>query len=265
MCMIKAPTIMKQNPLIMAEFRDAFSDVDHDVVNVLIHALQNELLLDNMNIDLFNYKDIVNRTVSIRASKFKEFAKLGKNSNKLLFESLKKIRDTSATIRKFTDIDGKYYRASTISIVDSVAWIDLNATQDHREHTFEIQFSDWFLKASTKTFNAEVGNYSNIEIDKVSSIRSPFAKKMYEVLESKKYRGTSFSLNIKEINKIFKYRDSSFSYFLSTLKRNYKKVNEIIPFSYESFKKDKIISFKYEKSSPSDLENSPSDLESSPS
>ena len=91
MNIIKTPTIMKQNPLIIAEFEKSFSEVDYDIVNILLHSLQNELLLDGDTIDLFNYNKVLNRKVLIRASTFKNLGKFGKNANKDIFNSLKKM------------------------------------------------------------------------------------------------------------------------------------------------------------------------------
>lgn len=244
--MIKTPIIMKQNPLIFAEFEKAFSEVDHDVVNILLHALQNELLFsDGSKMDLVNYEKIPNRTVKIRAGKFKVLGKFGKNGNQEIFHSLKKINDTSAVIRNFTDIDGVRVKASTVNIIDKVSWIEKDGTEDSREHIFEIQFNEWFLRVSTKSFNQQVGNFTPLLLSDVSGLKSSFAKTLYEILESKKYRETTFALKLEDMRKIFNLPERNLSYFVDAIKRNKKNIDILIHFEYEVFKKDKLISFQY--------------------
>lgn len=243
--MIKTPTIMKHNPLIMAEFEKAFSEVDHDVVNILLHSLQNELKLDGSNMDLFNYQKMLDRKVLIRSSKFKELGKFGVNANKEIFESLKKISDTSAVIRNFTDEQGRFTKAKTIRIIDSVAWIKEGATLDNRETGFEVQFNEWFLQISTKSFNIQVGNFTNLTLESVSSLKSKYAKKFYEILKAREHRGTSFSLRLDELQAILSLEDKPLSYITKELKRSAPKIEQLISFEYEVFKKDGLISFKY--------------------
>lgn len=245
MTMIKAPTIMKQNPLIMAEFEKAFSEVDHDVVNILLHSLQNELKLDGSSMDLFNYEKILNRSVTIRASTFKELGKFGVNASKDIFESLKKIRDTSSTIRNFTDIDGKFVKAKSVSLIDDVRWLDAGTLDDKREQVFEIQFNEWFLKVSTKTFNIEVGNFTNLEINTMVDFKSKHAKKLYEILKAKEYRETSFSLKLEDIQNIFNLENKPLAYVTKMLNRVKPMVEKSIAFEFEAFSKDKLVSFRF--------------------
>jgi hypothetical protein len=235
---------MKQNPLIMAEFGKALSEVDHDVVNILLHSLQNELKLDGASIDLFNYDKIFDRKVVLKASDFKELGKFGKNANEAIFESLKKIRDTSAVVRNFRDIDNRIVKAKTVSLIDDVRWLKDNA--DKRDHSFEVQFNEWFLQISTKHFNTQVGNYASVQIDRVSSIKGKHAKKLYELVKSQKWRGTSFSLSYSELQKIFNLDGKDFSYIVRILKSSKPKVDKFIPFKCTPFKKDKLVSFEYE-------------------
>jgi hypothetical protein len=100
-------TIMKQNSLILAKWKEELDSIDIRIVNVLIHSLQNELTIDNQKLNLFNYVQVMKRKVYIRASTFKENGNFGINSNKEIFESLLKIRNTSTVLRNFTDLDGK--------------------------------------------------------------------------------------------------------------------------------------------------------------
>lgn len=244
--MIKTPTIMKQNPLIMAEFEQAFSEVDHDVVNILLHSLQNELMLDDANIDLFNYKEIHNREVLISASTFKRMGKFGKNYNSGIAESLKKISDTSAWIKNFTDIDGKFVKRKNIRIIDNVTWYDSGTQKDGREQAFKVQFNEWFLQVSTKGFNISVGNFTNLELLNVKDLKGKYAKKLYEILEAKKYRNTSFSMKLEDLQKTFNVDNKkTIGYFNREIKRAKLKVEKFILFDFEVFSEDKLISFTY--------------------
>jgi hypothetical protein len=240
--MIKTPTIMKQNPLIMAEFEKAFSEVDHDIVNILLHSLQNNLLYDGANINLINYKQVLNRKIVISAPTFKELGKFGVNANDQIFEALKKIRDTSAIIRNFTDIDGKFIKAKTVSLIDDVRLI-AKSDKDARENEFEIQFNEWFLQTSTRHFNQQVGNYTNVKIVTVASLKSKHAKKLYEILESQKYKHKSFAIKLKTLNRVFNLEDKPLSYFTKIINIAKPLVDQLIKFEYEVHKKDKLISF----------------------
>lgn len=244
MNMIKAPTIMKQNPLIMAEFEKAFSEVDHDVVNILLHSLQNELKLDGSNMDLFNYEKIINRKVVIGASTFKELGKFGKNSNKDIFESLKKISDTSAVVRDFRDSNNKFVKAKNIRIIDNVAWYKEGGLSDNREQAFEVQFNEWFLQISAKQFNIQVGNFTNIEIPTVASLKGNHAKKLYELLESQKYKHKTFAVKLSTLQKFFKMDGVQLSYITQVITRVKPKVEKLTPFNFTVHKADKLISFE---------------------
>ena len=244
--MLKAPTIMKQNPLIFAKFEQAFSEVEHDIVNILLHSLQNDLLLsDGSNIDLFNYGKIPDRKVTIRASTFKKLGKFDKGSNKDIFDSLVKIKSTAIKLMNFTDTDGVFVRGLAFSIIDTIRWVDTNSVKDKREQVFEIQFNEMFLKISTKKFNQVVGNFTPLRLNDVSSIKSKYAKKLYEILKAKQYRETSFSLKLEELQDLFNLKDKPLSYISKELNRAKKIVNNFISFEFEIFKKDKLISFKY--------------------
>ena len=242
--MIKTPTIMKQNPLILAEFQKAFSEVDHDLLNALLHIIQNEHRLDGEKVTLFNYEKITERKVIIPASRFKELGNFGINANKQIFESLKKIRDTSAVIRNFADIDGKRVKAKTVSIIDDVTWLEEGALSDGREQGFEIQYNEWFLQVSTRQFNAKVGNYTNVELQAVSSLKSRHAKRLYEILDRQKNTNPEFSLPYDRAKVLFNMEESAFSHITQTIKRIAPKVNALITFEYEVQKKDKLITFK---------------------
>ncbi|MGE4396062.1 MAG: RepB family plasmid replication initiator protein [Sulfurimonas sp.] len=245
--MIKTPTIMKQNPLIMAEFEKAFSEVDHDVVNILLHSLQNELKLDGDSINLFNYEAIKNREVLIAASTFKTLGKFGVNSNAEIAESLKKISDTSAWVKNFTDSDGNFTKAKNIRIIDNVTWYKEGMLSDGREQSFKVQFNEWFLKISTKDFNIEVGNFTNLQINDIASIKSKHAKKLYEILLAKRYRETTFSIKLQDLQNIFNLQDKPISYFTKIFKQIRPKIVPFIDFKYTVHKEDKIISFEYLK------------------
>lgn len=235
--------IMKQNPLIFAEFSNAFGGMDRDVLNVLLYVLQSHLIIEEKNINLFNYQAIFSRTIRIRASLFKKKAKLGINANSDIFASLKKIRDTSAIIKNFIDIDNTKVRAKTVSIIDSVKWIDENATHDGREHAFEIQFNEWFLKVSTREFNSKVGNYTTVNLEDTASFNSAFAKVLYEILKSKQHRGIGFSLTLVEMRNIFNMQKRQLSHFVNIITRVQPEVTKFISFEVKVFKADKLISF----------------------
>lgn len=241
-------TIMKQNPLILAEFQKTLSEVDHDVVNVLLHALQNKIKIEEENINLLTCNGIFDRIVKIPAKAFKQFGAFGINANEQIFQSLKKIRDTSATVRNFTDVDGRRIKAMTVSLIDGVKLIDEEEKNGVisaiKEHYFEVQINNWFLQTSTKEFNTKVGNYTPISLFEDVSLSGAFAKKMYEILRANQFKETTFSFKLEEMQKIFSLHGRALSYFVNNIKRDKEKLDRLIKFEYEVFKSDKIISFR---------------------
>lgn len=237
--------IMKQTPLIMAEFEKAFSEVDHDVVNILLHTLQNILKVgESDSLNLFNYEKLQQRKVVISAASFKELGKFGKNANEYIFESLKKISDTSAVIHNFTDKDNKRIKKKNIRVIDTVTWYEGGALDDKRDQAFEVQFNEWFLQIATKQFNVQVGNYTKVELPTVSSLKSKHAKKLYEILKSQEYQNKSFALRHENMQRLFNLEGKDFSYIVRIIKTAKPKVEKLLPFEFTPFKKDKLISFK---------------------
>jgi len=245
MSMISNPIIMKQNPLILAEFEKAFSEVDHDVVNILLNELQNVFKIEENRMDLFNYEKVLDRKIIIPASRFKELGKFGVNATDNIFNSLKKISDTSAVVRNFVDHNNKPIKAKTIRLIDDVTLYERGALYDKREQAFEIQFNEWFLQIGNRHYNVQVGNYTKLDLTCVSSIKGKHAKTLYELLLSKEHRGTSFSLKLIQLQKLFGLKDKPLSQIVAIIKRVQPKVSEHIDFEYTVFKKDKMISFKY--------------------
>jgi|GEM_PF-6215843 len=242
-------TIMKQNSLILAKWKEELDSIDIRIVNVLIHSLQNELTIDNQKLNLFNYVQVMKRKVYIRASTFKENGNFGINSNKEIFESLLKIRNTSTVLRNFTDLDGKKYKAKTVSLIDDVGILDKtnkDLVLDPRNEVFEITFNEWFLETSTAAFNTNVGNFTPLILNDLFSIKGKYGMKLYELLQQNKYRCTSFSMSLNDLRDYFHLPKSSLSVIVQrVLINNSDKVSQMIPFEYEVFKKDKIVSFSY--------------------
>lgn len=237
--------IMKQNPLIMAEFEKAFSEVDHDVVNILLHTLQNILKVgENDSLNLFNYEKLQQRKVVISAASFKELGQFGKNANEYIFDSLKKISDTSAVIHDFKDKEGKRVKKKNIRVIDTVTWYEGGALADKRDQAFEVQFNEWFLQIATKQFNVQVGNFTKVELPTVSSLKGKYAKKLYEILKSQEYRNTTFALRYENMQKLFNLEDKDFSYVVRIIREAKPKVEKLISFKFTPFGKDKLISFE---------------------
>jgi hypothetical protein len=241
-------TIMKQNALILAKWKQELDSIDLRIVNVLIHALQNELVIENENLNLFNYEKVIKRKVHIRSSTFKKNGNFGINANKEIFESLDKISNTSTILRDFVDLDGIKYKAKSVRLIDNVGILDKSnkdKISDAREEVFEITFNEWFLRTSTSSFNVQIGNYTSVPLEDYCSIKGKHGKKLYELLEQKRHRGTSFSMRLNELNEYFEIEGSLSVIDQRVLKNNAKKVQTLIPFKYELFKKDEIVSFKY--------------------
>lgn len=238
--------ILKQNPLILAEFNRAFSETQHDLLNGLLHIMQNVFEMDAEKLNLFTYNRIADRRVAISAADLKELGKFGVNANQYIFDALKQIRDTSAVLRNFVDIDGRRVAKKTVSIIDDVRQLDRSESPDSRQDYFEIQFNEWFLIASTRQYNIEHGNYTSLPPMIVPSIVGKHAKKLYEILEMQQGRNSEFCITMDRAAEVFDGLSSKdpFSKFSRIIDRNADKVKAYIPFEHTPHKKDKLISFK---------------------
>lgn len=235
---------LKQNPLIMAEFEKSLGETDHDLLNAMLHIMQNVFEVELKRIDLLNYERIMDRKVIISAADLKKLGKFGKNSNEEMFKSLKKIRDTSITIRNFIDIDGLKTKARTVAIVDNVRLIAGGELGDGREQAFEIQFNEWFLTVATREFNQKVGNYTPVAIKMVAQIRSKHAKRLYEILSMQiGKRQFEFSMPHQRGIELFGLGEVTFGVLSQTIRRAAPKVQPLIEFDYTVHRKEKIISF----------------------
>jgi hypothetical protein len=237
--------IMKQNSLILAKYEQKLNSIDLRLVNILIHAQQNLLIIGTENINLFNYQQLKERKIMIKSKTIKEAGCFGVNANEDIFLSLKKIRDTSAIVKNFTDVDGKTYRAMIVALIDGVRMIDkkIGTIPDEREVQFEITFSEWFLKTSTAAFNTKVGNYAKMPaiISTISNNKS--AIKLYELLKVYEYKNY-FSIKLLDLQKHFEV-EYTLAEFKKIIDRTKPKIETSISFEYEIEKKDKIINFYF--------------------
>jgi len=237
--------ILKQNPLIKAKFNWIYKESHHDIINGLVHIFQNSLLINRENVNLFNYDLLEYKKVHISADKLRSICKFGKRENDYMFDILKSIRDQSATLINFKDEDGVFYKKKTLSFLDSVGIIK-NDT-DKRKDDFEIVFSSDFIKIATKAFNLKIGNFTQVPLSNVTTLNSKHAKRLYEMILSHLEYKEQWTLNKDQLDILFDMENKPLSYIVRTIQRNYNHVYKLIHFSYEVHKKDKLISFYFDK------------------
>ncbi len=244
----KELTIMKQNPLILSSWNSDLETLDLKIVDFLINLLQNELVVHGGELTLFNYEQVINRKILVKASRFKDIIGSGKNSNELILQSLRKISDTSTILRNFTDTDGKKYKAVVLRLINSIKEFDKSIEAkniDKREDVFEIEFNDLFLKISTAAFNVQVGNYTKVSLPSSFELKSKYAIKLYQLIKQAEFKDTAFSFNLKELQEYFQVDEKQpFSYIVKFINKFAPEINKLIEFEYKIYKKEKTISFQ---------------------
>jgi len=244
--------IYKQNSIIRGYFKNAeldlfssLSETDFDILNAIYYITQNSLLYTLNNdqkylIDFIESNDFNNFTkVSIFASDIKKVLKIkNKNYIQLIEKSLKKLYEFELYLKDFIDpITGKKIKYRKTRIVAEFDKIK----HENNEIEFIININNLFLINIYRIKS----NYTTISTLQTKSLKSKYAKRLYEYLLSVKYLNKSISMKLDTLNKLFGVNYTTISEHNKLLKRIYIQVNEKIPFKYDVFKKDKIISFQF--------------------
>src|SRR5574344_1628461 len=114
---IMQPEILKQNNLIECSFKEleTLSEIQHDLFNEIIAIFQHYENKDGLFEEL-------NRKIYIRRSTLEKNINIRRKSNKEIFELLKKMRDTSFTIKGIFAPDG-YKKTAAMSFFN---YVDVN-------------------------------------------------------------------------------------------------------------------------------------------
>lgn len=235
---IMQPEILKQNNLIECSFKEleTWSEIQHDLFNEIIAIFQHYEHKDGLFEEL-------NRKIYIRRSTLEKNINIRRKSNKEIFELLKKMRDTSFTIKGIFAPDG-YKKTAAMSFFN---YVDVNEKAG-KESYFVIEYSELFSMLCDRNYSLKYGNYCKLNILKVNSLNSKYAKALYELIEANSYK-KQFTFNEEELKSLLRYdvKHHRFSTLLREIDKVYEAVNSHIKFTYKVYKETRTISFKIEK------------------
>ena len=235
---IMQPEILKQNNLIECSFKEleSWSEIQHDLFNELIAIFQHYEQKDGL------FKEL-NRKIYIRRSTFEKNINIRRKSNKEILELLKKMSDTSFTIKGVYQLNG--YK--TTAIMRFFSYVYLHEKQG-KESYFEIEYSELFSMLCDRNYSLKYGNYCKLNILKVNSLNSKYAKALYELIEANSYK-KQFTFNEEELKSLLRYdvKHHRFSTLLREIDKVYEAVNSRIKFTYKVYKETRTVAFKIEK------------------
>lgn len=231
------PEIFKQNNLIECSFKemDSWSEIHHDLLNEIIAVYQQR---DNSKDHLFSEE--FKRKLFIRRRTLEKNINIRRKSNNEMFELLKKMRDTSFTVKNI-------YQSNGYKTTGALAFFERVFLHEHKgkDSYFEIEYSELFAMLCNKDYSLKYGNYSKLNLQKITKIKSKYGKALIEMIESNSYK-KRFTLSENDLKMYLKYevKDYRFSYLVREIKKAYELVNNEIPFEFEEHKRDKSITFR---------------------
>jgi len=243
--------VYKQNPVIRGYFKDIdnnltlLSDFDLDVLNAIYYTTQQSLF----NIHPVEYDKIQIRTKTFFISDLKKQLKMTSNTYvEDIKNSLKKLFNIEIYLKNFIDpVSGKKIKEQYSRIITDLKYVDSNKNE------VILEFSDLFmvniLRHTDKQSDKKIGNFTPINTETTRRIKSKYGKRLYEHLLSFKGKGQRnyLTMDIDSLNKLYGTNHTALSRLTEITKRIYNQVNKELPFTYEVYKADKKISFRFEK------------------
>lgn len=246
--------VLKHNPVIRGYFENKengnitiLNEFDFDLLNVMYYRTQQ---------NLFTYD-----TVEYLNHKKKKFfvhdikKELNLNSNRyidMIKESLNRIYSVEINLKDYTDpISGKKYEWKKTRIINSFAKFK------NSDNIFEIEFNEDFIVSIMRhpkpkqKIKERTGNFTPIDIKTTRSIKSKYGKRLYEYLKSLKGKSMKnyVVMDIESLNRLYGTNHKQLNRVTEITKRIYEKVNEKFPYTYEIYKADKKICFRFDDDS----------------
>ena len=238
--------IYKQNPVIRGYFLTneengnkltLISEFDFDVLNAIYLTTQQNLFASHP----IRYKELVKIEISLQ------------DIQKLLLRKRKDYRDIKASIQNLFSTDivlkdfmhpetGSKYKEYHTHIIHKYAYLKEN------NNICEMELDELFLinilRHTDKQSDKKIGNFTPIRLHNVESLRSKYAKRLYEYMLSIKTTKKEFSLHLDALNKLFGTNHKNIARLTQIVNRVHPQICTLLNFEYEHFKEDKLISFK---------------------
>lgn len=232
------PEILKQNNLINCSFKEleTWSEIHHDLLNEIIATFQN-----------YEYKDglfpEMNKRIFIRRATLEKNMNIRRKNNKEIYELLKKMRDTSFTIKGISQPNG-YTTTASIAFFNYVYLHE----KVGKESYFELEYTELFSLLCDKAYSLKFGNYSKVNLIETTNLKGKYAKALYELVKANKHKSPA-TLKEDELKSFLKYdvKNYRFSYLVREIEKVYEQINSLMPFKYTIHKIEKSITFKIEK------------------
>ncbi|UXC30504.1 RepB family plasmid replication initiator protein [Aliarcobacter butzleri] len=232
----QVPEILKQNNLIECSFEELgkWSEIHHDLLNELIAVAQH-----------YDFKgglfEEMNQRIYVKRATLEKNMRIKRKSNSEIFDTLKKMRDTSFTIKGVYQENG-YKTTTAMAFFDKVFLHE----KPGKDTYFELEYTELFSLLCSKEYSLTYGNYSKLNLLKIIDLKSKYAKALYEILEANKYKETVFTLNEKQLKDQLRYnvKHYRFAGMIREVEKVYDIVKAKIEFKYLVHKTEKSISFK---------------------
>ena len=235
--------LYKQNPVIRGHFLTneengnkltLISEFDLDVLNAIYLITQQDLFAAHP----IHYKELVRLEIPINSIQ-KLLLRKRRNIEEIR-TSINNLFSTDIVLKDFTHpISGSKYREYHTHIINKYGY------KKENKNICEIEFDELFLVNILRhpKKDSKIGNFTPIRLHSSASLRSKYAKRLYEYAMSINGKET-FSMSMNSLNKLFGTNHKYFGRIVEILKRIEEQMKQVVQFEYEVFKKDKLISFK---------------------
>ena len=244
--------VLKHNPVIRGYFKNIddgnitiLNEFDFDLLNVMYYNTQQNLF----TYDTIEYPNHKKRGFFVKD--IKKELKINSNAYiEMIKSSLNRIYNVEINLKDYKDpISGRIYEWKKTRIISSIAKFK------NSDNEFEIEFTDDFIASIMRhpkpkqIKEARIGNFTPIDISETRGIKSKYGKRLYEYLKSLKGKGMRnyVVMDMEALNRLYGTNHKQLYRLVEITKRIYDKVNEKFPFTYEIYKSDKKICFKFGK------------------
>jgi len=239
----KEHILYKQNPVIRGHFLTneengnkltLISEFDLDVLNAIYLITQQDLFASHP----VRYKELVK--LEIPLSSIQKLLLRKRRSIEEIKTSINNLFSTDIVLKDFTHpISGSKYREYHTHIINKYGY------KKENKNICEIEFDELFLVNILRhpKKDLKIGNFTPIRLHSSASLKSKYAKRLYEYAMSINGKET-FSMSMDSMNKLFGTNHKYFSRITETIKRFEDQLRQVVQFEYTVFKEDKLISFK---------------------
>lgn len=239
--------IYKQNPVIRGYFMTneengskltLLNDFTLNVLNAIYLITQQNLFAAQP----IRYKELVELEINLQ-----DVQKLLPRTKRVYADiknSLNELFTTDIILKDFMHpLTGTSYKEYHTHIIHKYGYLESN------ENICVMELDELFLvnilRHTDKQSGKQIGNFTAIKISSVSSLQSKYAKRLYEyILSVKTSKRKEFSLGLIGLNKLFGTNHTIIARHTETIKRIKPQIDKLLLFEYETFKEDKLISFK---------------------